>query len=278
MGQKIHPEGFRVGYIHDWKSTWFEEKNFADVLQEDLQIRDHIVNKLSHAGLSNITIERRGEVAVDIHTARPGIVIGKSGSEVDALRKELHKLTGSPVKVNIREVKRPELDAKLVAQSIAEQLQNRVAFRRAMKRALTSAMRSGAKGVKVQVSGRLGGAEMARTESYSDGRVPLHTLRADIDYGFFEARTTTGRIGVKCWINKGEVMPEGFRSDLASTDDEPQGQQRGRQGGGRGPGGDRGPGGGRSGGGRGPGGRGGGLGGGGGRGGDRGGPRGGGGR
>ncbi len=285
MGQKIHPEGFRVGYIHDWKSTWFEEKNFADVLQEDLQIRDHIVNKLSHAGLSNITIERRGEVAVDIHTARPGIVIGKSGSEVDALRKELHKLTGSPVKVNIREVKRPELDAKLVAQSIAEQLQNRVAFRRAMKRALTSAMRSGAKGVKVQVSGRLGGAEMARTESYSDGRVPLHTLRADIDYGFFEARTTTGRIGVKCWINKGEVMPEGFRSDLASTDGEPQGNQRGGgrdrggdRGGGRGPGGGgRGPGG--PGGGRGPGGPGGGRGpgGGGGRGGDRGGQRGGGG-
>jgi small subunit ribosomal protein S3 len=279
MGQKIHPEGFRVGYIHDWKSNWFEEKNFADVLQEDLQIRDHIVNKLSHAGLSNITIERRGEVAVDIHTARPGIVIGKSGSEVDALRKELHKLTGSPVKVNIREVKRPELDAKLVAQSIAEQLQNRVAFRRAMKRALTSAMRSGAKGVKVQVSGRLGGAEMARTESYSDGRVPLHTLRADIDYGFFEAKTTTGRIGVKCWINKGEVMPEGFRSDLASTDDEPQGGQRGggRDRGGRGPGGDRGPGG-RGGGGRGPGGGGRGPGGGGGRGGDRGGQRGGGGR
>ena len=213
MGQKIHPEGFRVGYIHDWKSNWFDEKNFADILQEDLAIRDHIVGKLAHAGLSDITIERRGEVAVDIHTARPGIVIGKSGSEVDALRKDLHKLTGSPVKVNIREVKRPELDAKLVAQSIAEQLQNRVAFRRAMKRALTSAMRSGAKGVKVQVSGRLGGAEMARTEGYSDGRVPLHTLRADIDYGFFEARTTTGRIGVKCWINKGEVMPEGFRSD-----------------------------------------------------------------
>ena len=228
MGQKIHPEGFRVGYIHDWKSNWFDEKNFADVLQEDLQIRDHIDGKLSHAGLSDITIERRGEVAVDIHTARPGIVIGKSGSEVDALRKELHKLTGSPVKVNIREVKRPELDAKLVAQSIAEQLQNRVAFRRAMKRALTSAMRSGAKGVKVQVSGRLGGAEMARTEGYSDGRVPLHTLRADIDYGFFEARTTTGRIGVKCWINKGEVMPEGFRSDLASTDGEPQGIARPR--------------------------------------------------
>ncbi len=297
MGQKIHPEGFRVGYIHDWKSNWFEEKNFADRLQEDLAIRDHIENKLSHAGLSSITIERRGEVAVDIHTARPGIVIGKSGSEVDALRKELHKLTGSPVKVNIREVKRPELDAKLVAQSIAEQLQNRVAFRRAMKRALTSAMRSGAKGVKVQVSGRLGGAEMARTESYSDGRVPLHTLRADIDYGFFEARTTTGRIGVKCWINKGEVMPEGFRSDLINPDEAPPsrgpggGRDRdrdrgGRDRGGRGPGGGRGRGGGpgggrgpggRGGGGRGPGGRG--PGGPGGRGGDGGrGPRGGGGR
>ena len=217
MGQKIHPEGFRVGYIHDWKSNWFDEKGFADTLLEDLSIRDHIENKLSHAGLSKITIERRGEVAVDIHTARPGIVIGKSGSEVDALRKDLHEITGKAVKVNIREVKRPELDAKLVAQSIAEQLQNRVAFRRAMKRALTSAMRSGAKGVKVQVSGRLGGAEMARTEGYSDGRVPLHTLRADIDYGFFEARTTTGRIGVKCWINKGEVMPEGFASDQAPT-------------------------------------------------------------
>ncbi len=244
MGQKIHPIGFRVGYIQDWKSSWFEEKDFADVLEEDLKIRDHIEGKLAHAGLSSITIERHGEIAVDIHTARPGIVIGKSGSEVDALRKELHKLTGKPVKVNIREVKRPELDAKLVAQSIAEQLQNRVAFRRAMKRALTSAMRSGAKGVKVQVSGRLGGAEMARTEGYSDGRVPLHTLRANIDYGFFEAKTTTGRIGVKCWINKGEVMPEGFRSDQIQTDGEPQGgQQRGgRPGGDRGgrPGGDRG--------------------------------------
>ena len=213
MGQKIHPEGFRVGYIHDWKSNWFDERNFADLLLEDMAIRDHIEQKLSHAGLSDINIvKQRGEITVDIHTARPGIVIGKSGAEVDALRRDLHKITGKPVKVNIREIKRPELDAKLVAQSIAEQLQNRVAFRRAMKRALTSAMRSGAKGVKVQVSGRLGGAEMARTEGYSDGRVPLHTLRADIDYGFVEAKTTTGRIGVKCWINKGEVMPEGFRA------------------------------------------------------------------
>ncbi|MEA3032675.1 MAG: small subunit ribosomal protein [Sphingomonadales bacterium] len=214
MGQKIHPEGFRVGYIHDWKSNWFNEREFGDYLQEDLAIRDHIEGKLSHAGLSDINIvKQRGEITVDIHTARPGIVIGKSGAEVDALRRELHALTKKPVKVNIREIKRPELDAKLVAQSIAEQLQNRVAFRRAMKRALTSAMRSGAKGVKVQVSGRLGGAEMARTEGYSDGRVPLHTLRADIDYGFVEAKTTTGRIGVKCWINKGEVMPEGYRSE-----------------------------------------------------------------
>ncbi len=251
MGQKIHPGGFRVGYIQDWKSNWFDEKDFADILNEDLKIRDHIEAKLAHAGLSDITIERHGEVAVDIHTARPGIVIGKSGSEVDALRKELHKLTGKPVKVNIREVKRPELDAKLVAQSIAEQLQNRVAFRRAMKRALTSAMRSGAKGVKVQVSGRLGGAEMARTEGYSDGRVPLHTLRANIDYGFFEARTTTGRIGVKCWINKGEVMPEGFRSDQLTDegDSQPSGQRGGGRGGDRGPGGgDRGRGGQRGGG------------------------------
>ena len=238
MGQKIHPEGFRVGYIHDWKSNWFDERNFADFLLEDLAIRDHIENKLSHAGLSDITIvKQRGEITVDIHTARPGIVIGKSGAEVDALRRDLHRITQKPVKVNIREIKRPELDAKLVAQSIAEQLQNRVAFRRAMKRALTSAMRSGAKGVKVQVSGRLGGAEMARTEGYSDGRVPLHTLRADIDYGFVEARTTTGRIGVKCWINKGEVMPEGFRAggdeeELAPRSFRRKGRDRDRRAGG----------------------------------------------
>src|SRR5207302_1750424 len=211
MGQKVHPESLRVGYIHDWKSNWFNERHFADYLHEDTQIRDHIIGRLSHAGLSDITIRKNAtDVEVNIHSARPGIVIGKSGSEVDQLRRDLHRITGKQVKVNILEIKRPELDARLVAQSIAEQLQNRVAFRRAMKRALTSAMRSGAKGVKVQVSGRLGGAEMARTEGYSDGRVPLHTLRADIDYGFYEARTTFGRIGVKCWINKGEIMPEGY--------------------------------------------------------------------
>src|SRR5689334_8681829 len=229
MGQKVHPESMRVGDIHDWKSNWFNERQFADYLHEDTEIRRHIIGRLSHAGLSDITIRKNAnEVEVNINTARPGIVIGKSGSEVDALRRDLHKITNKQVKVNILEIKRPELDARLVAQSIAEQLQNRVAFRRAMKRALTSAMRSGAKGVKVQVSGRLGGAEMARTEGYSDGRVPLHTLRADIDYGFHEARTTFGRIGVKCWINKGEVMPEGFRSDLVSGDGEvPESGQRG---------------------------------------------------
>src|SRR5256885_3663629 len=219
MGQKVHPEVLRVGYIHDWKSTWFNEREFSDYLLEDIRIRDHIEGKLAHAGLSDITIRKdKNEVEVNIHTARPGIVIGKSGTEVDALRRELHRMTKKSVRVNILEIKRPELDAKLVAQSIAEQLQNRVAFRRAMKRSLTSAIRSGAKGVKVQVSGRLGGAEMARTEGYSDGRVPLHTLRADIDYGFFEARTTFGRIGVKVWINKGEIMPSGFAQDLTQME------------------------------------------------------------
>ncbi len=188
MGQKVHPEAMRVGYIHDWKSNWFNERNFAEYLAEDIRVREHIIDRLAHAGLSDITIRKdANELEVNIHTARPGIVIGKSGSEVDALRRDLHRMTQKQIKVNILEIKRPELDAKLVAQSIAEQLQNRVAFRRAMKRALTSAMRSGAKGVKVQVAGRLGGAEMARTESYSDGRVPLHTMRADIDYGFYEA-------------------------------------------------------------------------------------------
>ena len=215
MGQKVHPEAMRVGYIHDWKSTWFNESEFSDYLMEDIGIRDHIEGKLAHAGLSSITIKKnKTEIEVNIHTARPGIVIGKSGSEVDALRKELHKMTGKAVKVNILEIKRPELDSKLVAQSIAEQLQNRVAFRRAMKRALTSAMRSGAKGIRIQCSGRLGGAEMSRSEFYREGQVPLHTLRADIDYGFYEARTNFGRIGVKVWIYKGDVS--GTRAERAA--------------------------------------------------------------
>jgi small subunit ribosomal protein S3 len=260
MGQKVHPEGLRVGYIHDWKSQWYNDREFSAYLMEDIHIRNHIEGKLAHAGLSDITIKKnKSEVEVNIHTARPGIVIGKSGSEVDALRRELHRMTGKSVKVNILEIKRPELDAKLVAQSVAEQLQNRVAFRRAMKRALTSAMRSGAKGVRIQVSGRLGGAEMARTEGYSDGRVPLHTLRADIDYGFYEARTTFGRIGVKVWINKGEIMPSGFAQDLTQIEAPQQAAPgAGGPGGGRdGRSGRDGRGGGRGGRGGGPGGRGG---------------------
>jgi len=212
MGQKIHPGGLRVGVIHDWKSNWYAgKKEIAGYILEDVKIREHIYKKLSHAGLSDILIRKdKQRITVDIYTARPGIVIGKSGVEVDALRKELHALTQKNVHININEIKRPELDAKLVAQSIAEQLSNRVAFRRAMKRALASAIRSGAAGVKIQCSGRLGGSEMSRREQYSEGRVPLHTIRADIDYGFVEARTTAGRIGVKVWINKGEIMPEGY--------------------------------------------------------------------
>src|SRR5213595_1824726 len=212
MGQKVHPGGMRVGVIHDWKSNWLtSKKEFPAYLIEDIRIREHIYKKLSHAGLSDILIRKdKQRITVDIYTARPGIVIGKSGVEVDALRKEIHGMTAKNVHININEIKRPELDAKLVAQSIAEQLQNRVSFRRAMKRSLSSSMRSGAQGVKIRCGGRLGGAEMSRSEQYSEGRVPLHTIRADIDYGFTEARTPTGRIGVKVWINKGEIMPAGY--------------------------------------------------------------------
>ena len=212
MGQKVHPGGLRVGVIHDWKSNWYTgKKEFPAYILEDVKIREHIRGKLSHAGLSDILIRKdKQRITVDIYTARPGIVIGKSGVEVDALRKELHTITGKNVHININEIKRPELDAQLVAQSIAEQLQNRVSFRRAMKRSLASAMRSGAQGIKIQCGGRLGGGEMSRSERYTEGRIPLHTIRADIDYGFAEAKTTFGRIGVKVWINKGEIMPEGF--------------------------------------------------------------------
>src|SRR5436189_3255572 len=197
MGHKVHPGGLRVGVIHTWKSNWFtSKKEFAGALMEDVNIRDHIYGKLSHAGLSDIHIRKdKQKVTVDIYTARPGIVIGKSGSEVDALRKELHDMTGKAVQVNITEIKRPELDAKLVAQSIAEQLQNRVSFRRAMKRSLSSSIRSGAQGVKIRCGGRLGGSERYRSVQYSDGRVPLLPLRADIDYGFAEAKTDFGAIG-----------------------------------------------------------------------------------
>jgi small subunit ribosomal protein S3 len=219
-----------VGVIHDWKSNWYTgKKEFAGYILEDVKIREHIYSKLSHAGLSDILIRKdKQRITVDIYTARPGIVIGKSGVEVDALRKELHALTQKNVHININEIKRPELDAKLVAQSIAEQLSNRVAFRRAMKRALASAIRSGAAGVKIRCAGRLGGGEMSRSETYSEGRVPLHTIRADIDYGFVEARTSAGRIGVKVWINKGEIMPEGFgETDSSRLGDQDARRRRG---------------------------------------------------
>jgi len=220
MGQKVHPGGLRVGVIHDWKSNWYTgKKEVADYILEDVRIRGHIRGKLSHAGLSDILIRKdKQRITVDIYTARPGIVIGKSGVEVDALRKELHAITGKNVHININEIKRPELDAQLVAQSIAEQLQNRVSFRRAMKRSLASAMRSGAQGIKIVCGGRLGGGEMSRREAYSEGRVPLHTIRADIDYGFAEAKTTFGRIGVKVWVNKGEIMPEGYEGASSAKD------------------------------------------------------------
>ncbi len=235
MGQKVHPGGLRVGVIHDWKSNWYVgKKEFPKYILEDVQIRDHINGKLGHAGLSDILIRKdKQRITVDIFTARPGIVIGKSGVEVDALRKELHSITGKNVHININEIKRPELDAKLVAQSIAEQLQNRVSFRRAMKRSLASAMRSGAQGIKIQCGGRLGGGEMSRSERYTEGRIPLHTIRADIDYGFAEAKTTYGRIGVKVWINKGEIMPEGFEGMTTGKDTRlgDQDQARRRRGG-----------------------------------------------
>src|SRR5256886_907040 len=232
MGQEIHPGRLRVGVIHDWKSNWYTgKKEFAAYILEDVRIREHIYNKLAHAGLSDILIRKdKQRITVDIYTARPGIVIGKSGVEVDALRRDLHALTQKNVHININEIKRPELDAKLVAQSIAEQLENRVSFRRAMKRSIASAMRSGAHGVKVMCGGRLGGAEMSRSESYSEGRVPLHTIRADIDFGFAEAKTTFGRIGVKVWINKGEIMPEGYEGITqkdARLGDQDQARRRG---------------------------------------------------
>lgn len=228
MGQKIHPGGLRIGVIHDWKAHWFTEKDYAGFLEEDMKIREHIRAKMGHAGLSDIVIKKdSNKIVIDIYTARPGIVIGKQGSEVDALRRDINGMTGKNIQVNITEVKRPELDSSLVAQSIAEQLANRVSFRRAMKRSITSAMRSGAEGIRVQSSGRLGGAEMARREGYSEGRVPLHTLRADIDYGLCEAATTFGKIGVKVWINKGEIMPEGFEGkDVGSLAAGPVDQHR----------------------------------------------------
>lgn len=210
MGQKIHPYGFRLGITTDWKSRWFADgEEYRDYVIEDWKIRDFLMTELPHAAISRVEIERtREKLRVDVHTARPGIVIGRKGSEADRLRAGLTKISGNPkVQLNVVEIKQPELDAALIAQGVADQLAGRVAFRRAMKRAVQSAQKAGALGIRVQCSGRLGGAEMSRTEWYREGRVPLHTLRADIDYGFREAKTTAGRIGVKVWIYKGEILP-----------------------------------------------------------------------
>jgi small subunit ribosomal protein S3 len=218
MGQKTHPTGFRLGILKEWKSRWYAEKDFPRLLKEDETIRKYLEARLSHASISHIDIERKpSKIVVTLHTARPGVVIGKRGAEVDKLRDELGQVTKSEVAVNVEEIKRPEIDARLVGENIAHQIRNRISFRRAMKRAVQSAMRAGAEGIKIQCSGRLGGAEIARTEGYNEGRVPLHTLRADIDYAHVEAHTTYGAIGIKVWIFLGEVV-ENRRGRTYSTD------------------------------------------------------------
>ncbi len=220
MGQKINPYGFRLGITTDWKSRWFADRQeYADNVIEDWKIRDYLLNELPHAAISRVEVERtRERLRVDVHTARPGIVIGRRGSEADRLRAGLTSISGNPkVQLNIQEIKQPELDAALIAQGIADQLAGRVAFRRAMKRAVQNAQKAGALGIRVQCSGRLGGSEMARTEWYREGRVPLHTLRADVDYGFREARTTAGRIGVKVWLYKGDILPYKTQTEDKAT-------------------------------------------------------------
>jgi small subunit ribosomal protein S3 len=209
MGQKTHPRGFRLGVIKPWKSRWFAERTFGEMLREDETIRKYLHQRLAHAAIAEVEIERKPQkIVVTVHTARPGVVIGKQGAEVDKLRDELAHLTKSEVAINVEEIKRPEIEAQLVADNIAHQLQQRVSFRRALKRAVQGAMRSGADGIRVKVAGRLGGAEIARTEGYHEGRVPLHTIRADIDYARGTAKTTYGTIGIKVWIFKGEVVED----------------------------------------------------------------------
>ena len=209
MGQKINPIGLRIGVIRDWESRWYAEDNYAELLHEDIKIREYLDERLAQAAVSSVEIERAAKrVNITIHTGKPGMVIGKGGSEVEKLRDELNKLTGKRVHINIVEIKKPDLDAKLVAESIARQLESRISFRRAQKQAIQRTMRAGAEGVKTQVSGRLGGADIARAEHYNEGTVPLHTLRADIDYAHAEADTTFGKLGVKVWIYRGEVLPE----------------------------------------------------------------------
>ena len=223
MGQKIHPYGFRVGTLFGWQSNWFNDKGYANQLHEDLEVRKYIKKKLFHAGISKVVIERTGEkMVINIHTARPGILIGKRGAEIEVLRKDLKKFTDADIFVNVKEIRKAELDAQLVAENIASQLERRVAFRRAMKKAMTSTMKFGAEGIRIQCSGRLGGADMGRREWYRDGRVPLHTLRANIDYGLAEARTTYGIIGVKVWIFKGEVGDKDLRKGPLSEQSAPE--------------------------------------------------------
>jgi small subunit ribosomal protein S3 len=211
MGQKVHPVGIRLGYIKDWASRWYAgSKEYPEFLQKDLMVRDYIKKKLAHAAVSRIQINRPANNAqITVFTARPGIVIGKKGEDIDKLRREVSKMIGVPVHLNVEEIRKPELDAQLVAEGVAQQLERRIMFRRAMKRAVTNSMRLGAQGIKINVGGRLNGAEIARREWYQEGRVPLHTLRADIDYGFAEAKTTYGIIGVKVWIFKGEILNPG---------------------------------------------------------------------
>ena len=235
MGQKIHPYGFRLGIIKDYKSRWFADKEYADYVAEDDRVRKYIRERVRHSGVSHIDIERtRDRVTIDVWTARPGIVIGRRGAEADAIRSALEKMTGKQIKLNIQEVKTPELDAQVTAHNVAEQLRGRVSFRRAMRRATQNAMKAGAKGVRVQCSGRLGGAEMSRTEWYREGQVPLHTLRANIDYGLDEARTTYGRIGVKVWIYRGEVLPDSEQHRSRAQQQRPRRSGRGGRGGGGG--------------------------------------------
>jgi len=208
VGQKVNPVGLRIGVIRDWESRWYAGKDYAELLHEDLKVREYITKRLADSSVSKVEIERAANrLNVTIHTAKPGMVIGKGGTEVEALRKALNSLTGKRVHINILEIKKADIDAKLVAENIARQLENRVSFRRAQKQVIQRAMRAGAKGIKTMVSGRLGGADIARSESYSEGTVPLHTLRADIDYAHAEADTTYGKLGVKVWIYKGEVLP-----------------------------------------------------------------------
>lgn len=218
MGQKVHPTGIRLGIVKDWTSKWYaDSKDFADTLNMDLKVRDHVKKKLKSASVSRVQIERPANNArITIHTARPGIVIGKKGEDVERLRQEVTKMMGIPVSINIEEIRKPELDAALVAENVAQQLERRIMFRRAMKRAVQNAMRLGAQGIKIRVAGRLNGADIARAEWYHEGRVPLHTLRADIDYGTIEANTTYGIIGVKVWVFKGEVFDDG--QALAATE------------------------------------------------------------